>query len=402
MMPLACFRWVFHYILVSSSLFGLSIALPFRNFALPDDIIHHGSTLMLATPRMAIIDADVFCRYCHQKWWIAYRKKRLNAFLSIRLKNPLYKIAYKDYSEALADVPIEAIDGEEWDSIGFTGPRKDSYGCFHGCQEVRTDLEWIIGTVLDNKRQWRAKWTYAVPCPPGMVPEQYDKVSRRERTAFDKEALKLLQVPKFAIFASEENIRGDENEIVKGCRCRPATEQDRLRKEEQLMARKKHRSQKAIFDKESGPSLATRKKRDTKFFWTDGRDRPGKGSRDRLRQTRKKVNRALATQTNQSQETMIIDTLNDAFEAFIQDPEIFNEDGQEIPQNQAVCTDMYLPEVELPYSSAGFGTTEAGSSRKHEEAAISEQNSDAQYVQATMSAFTNLEVPDSWYDSLFQ
>ena len=357
--------------------------MPAKSSHNPEDVFNHSGKIMLASPRMDIIDADVFCRYVSREWWIAYRVLRAAAFLATgrRKPDPLFEIPYQDYSDSLDDIPVEAIDGEGWDPVKLIGERKNTYGCYHGCQDIRTTLEWIIAKPIDARLQVRAKWTYALPCPPNMFPEEYEKKSRRARTTpADIEALQLLKMKRFSALVSDDNTHGDDSEMVRGCRCRPGTPEDYERHELIGVAKKGHRSQKkSIFQKDRGPALPTRKKHNNKAYWTDDPDRTRK--RRTTKRSRLEHPDGLSPSPGE-------DELEEEVE----------ESEEQFPEKRPIlCADLHLPDrSDMPYPNLGI--PQVGTSRDHEEAM--QRQLDHHLVQITISTVAGRQVPTLWYDDL--
>lgn len=250
--------------------------------------------------------------------------------------------------------------------------------------------------------------------------EAFEKPFRREKSAYDQEALLLLKIPKFAVEAHPDNIVGDQSENVKGCRCRPPTEDDARKKIEQLEAKRLGNSQRRIYGKERSLSLATRKRRQRDGLrWTDDREkfmvRP-----KRRRQTRLGRDGAgTSTSEEQAEESMVLSTLADALKNYSEVPltseqevfelqdefqgleDVLHEDLGFVDRTHITCDDLFYPH-DFEYTTFDdhvfpqADLHEAGTSRDHELTA--QQEEDARYFQVTVSALAGVEMPEYLHD----
>ena len=254
------------------------------------------------TQRPDITDADAFCRYYYHPWWRDYpilreylRTHDINArergtaeydaLVAIQdiVGDNIFDAEYTKYSTDLLDVPVEAIDGEDFIPRGTGnkhGHMKRPYGCFHGCQDIRTMFEWVISSVVESRVNIRAKWLFMFTCGEGMVSETYDKESKREHDRVkDKLAAALLKHGKFATYGDEASFKGDERPIVKGCRCVPETP-ERAAHEKLRAAARKSRTYFSVQEGEPRRSVVQWHKHRPRGEWT-AEDQTDQSRRDR-------------------------------------------------------------------------------------------------------------------------
>lgn len=367
-------------------------AIPAKNYAAPEDVVSSARRIFLRSPRHDIVDTDVLCRYHHILWWKAYKVKRAKAFqVEGKRADPLFQVPYAYYSDELGDIPVEAIDGEVWDHT-----KKGSHvhthknGCYHGCQDIRSTHEWIIAAVIDNKHQVRAKWTYVMPCPAGMYPEEYQKPSRRVKIvseAAEADAYKLLTLKRFAALGTDENIYGDDSETVRGCRCRKLDKNEEIRRSglSDQIAVKSEPSMLTALDRTHTLPQRMLKRRINKLYWTADQER----------------NRRLyVKKTKLQEEADLRATIADIEEASraSQPMERADTAAEHDQRDTSVCKDLAsTSSQELDPEFPEQGTDKAGSPNK-DLYSLGQDFDDRIHV--TISDFGGIEVPSFWWDDL--
>ena len=201
-------------------------------FTLPTEIIppgfqRHTAKLVLMQPMGLGYSSDALCQYLFGPWWKIYQAKRLGRFLLADGRNKLDPDLNKDFTRYMDDtsptalpfVPVEAAYGEAFEPKN-AGWHQNLYGCFTGCQDIRTTLEWIMSMTIEHKQHVRAKLGLAFLCQEGLVSVViHDQPTLREQesdTDIDK-AMKSLEI-RMPTKTDRESLWGEESGVTK-CKC---------------------------------------------------------------------------------------------------------------------------------------------------------------------------------------
>ena len=236
----------------------LVVAIPAKMLKLPDTVgISHIKTVLLK-PSELVLTLDQFCQVIFQQWWEVFRERRARTQREM-LAHPEQHIdfpvplAYEEYG--INDPPVEGIKGQPLDFSLISGYRHELYSCDGSCQDIRTNVEWIVSAIVDNNRaQIRVRNNVGFPCPLYYKAEYDFKPSRRDYETPSEEiaALKLLKSMASESMASyqvdDPDVIGDTRRSVIGCKCVKMTRAERGAYDRLLEIRKKRRDEAAIYN----------------------------------------------------------------------------------------------------------------------------------------------------------
>ena len=192
---------------------------------------------VLKEPNDYALTSDSVCWLFHHSWWEQYQSRREAAMkeadpqaaLSIQFTR------YPSIAQEFMTVPVESILGEPFGPRSVTW-RKGKWGCYFGCQDLRKTIEWVLALEVElsgiRKVHVRARWTFALLCPPGMISREVSKRSMREfETGEELEAAFTLH--KKLTWRAEKATEWDNltlyglTGIIKGCECFVPTKEER-------------------------------------------------------------------------------------------------------------------------------------------------------------------------------
>ena len=156
-------------------------------WSIPDALMAEHIKGVTKTSDLVVLDypapegynGDDFCRHVYSKWWPWFRQVRLGLESPpLHVPSSIYAIPFTDYPD---DPPVEAFFGEPF--IPYTrGWRTGLYGCFTGCQDIRTTPEWILSLWFEYKqvKHVRAKGRFGFECERGLISVTGTGPSKRE------------------------------------------------------------------------------------------------------------------------------------------------------------------------------------------------------------------------------
>ena len=207
------------------------LAMPYSNKWAPTDVTRKTDKYVLLLVSALVESGDQFFQHYYGPWWTAYKAARLAEQIRARgdpeptylFPGPPIEEFWKEDFIDYPIAPVQAYAAERFCPIA-TGWRKGRWGCYLGCQDIRTTIEWILGRVLavDVKRQVRARRPpFGFMCPEGKMSVTRLTPSIREAETPEQKAaaIALLKHLFFATLTDKESVYGDESPFLTTCEC---------------------------------------------------------------------------------------------------------------------------------------------------------------------------------------
>ena len=209
----------------------------------PPGFVDHNDKMVIPEPTEEFLNGDQLCAGHFRGWWDNVKvetEKQFQRYMRLNKRPVSQKRQYKKFDLGVfanpytqypspdkpdIDVPVEAILGETFGPMPDAKWRRDYFGCWITCQDIRKTLEWVLNAKQQNTKSMRARYIFGMLCPKGMVSRQTFRVSWREyeteQEIADAFAILATLGDKFQLekYNEFELIAKGHTGVITGCEC---------------------------------------------------------------------------------------------------------------------------------------------------------------------------------------